>query len=103
MRKVDINSSVRLKEIIAEVFPSDNAVNSEDAKILIPLNKKQKEKILNPCTANVCTVVPGATKIDTMGTASRNESDVTIADEISTNHRLILSVFCKSNLRFAPN
>lgn len=103
MRKVDINSSVRLKEIIAEVFPSDNAVNSEEAKILVPLNKKQKEKMLNPCTANACTLVPGVTKMDTMGTASRNESDVTTTEEIRTNQRLIFSVFCKSSLRFAPN
>lgn len=31
-----ISTKVRTKEMIADVFPSENAVNIEDAKILIP-------------------------------------------------------------------
>ena len=32
------STNVRIKEIIAEVFPSENAVNMEEAKILTPAN-----------------------------------------------------------------
>ena len=47
-RKIVINPNVLKKDIIADNFPLDNAVNKEEAKILYPENKKLKEKIENP-------------------------------------------------------
>lgn len=47
-RKIVINPNVLKKDIIADNFPLDNAVNKAEVKILYPENKKLKEKIENP-------------------------------------------------------
>ena len=47
-RKTVINPNVRRKDIAADAFPFDNAVNNADAKILHPENRKLNEKIVNP-------------------------------------------------------
>ena len=48
-----INTQVLPKEIMAEVFPSDKAVNNDEEKILNPLNKKDNAKIRRPSDAIV--------------------------------------------------
>jgi hypothetical protein len=47
-RNTVINPNVRRKDMVADAFPLDNAVNKADEKILHPENKKLKEKIKNP-------------------------------------------------------
>ena len=47
-RKIKINPNVRKKEIAAETFPFDNAVNKAEAKMLQPENRNPNEKIENP-------------------------------------------------------
>ena len=47
-RKIVINPNVRRKDIVADAFPLDNAVNKAEAKILHPENKKPNEKMENP-------------------------------------------------------
>lgn len=49
--EITINTHVRIKEIMAEVFPSESAVKKDDEKILNPLNKKVNEKIVKPSAA----------------------------------------------------
>lgn len=46
-----LSTKVRANDNIADVFPSDKAVKSEEEKILNPLNKKLNAKIEKP--ANV--------------------------------------------------
>ena len=47
-RNTVINPNVRRKEMVADAFPLDNAVNNADEKILHPENRKLNEKMLNP-------------------------------------------------------
>ena len=51
-RDTTINPKVLIKEMIAEVFPSERAVKSADENILNPLNKKARENRENPSTAS---------------------------------------------------
>lgn len=48
---IAISPKVRKKEIIADNFPFDKAVNAAEAKIFNPQNRKAKEKIKNPFPA----------------------------------------------------
>lgn len=50
-RKAVINPNVRKKEIIADTFPFDNAVNIADVKLFKPQNRKLYEKIVKPFAA----------------------------------------------------
>ena len=47
-RNTIINPNVRRKDMAADAFPFDNAVNKADEKILHPENRKLNEKMLNP-------------------------------------------------------
>ena len=47
-RDTVINPNVRRKDMVADAFPFDNAVNKADEKILHPENRKLNEKMLNP-------------------------------------------------------
>ena len=47
-RNTIINPNVRRKDMAADAFPLDNAVNKADEKILHPENRKLNEKMLNP-------------------------------------------------------
>ena len=47
-RDTVINPNVRRKDMVADAFPLDNAVNKADEKILHPENRKLNEKMLNP-------------------------------------------------------
>ena len=47
-RNTVINPNVRRKDMVADAFPLDNAVNKADEKILHPENRKLNEKMLNP-------------------------------------------------------
>ena len=47
-RETVINPNVRIKDIIADTFPLDNAVNKAETKILHPENRKLNEKIVKP-------------------------------------------------------
>ena len=47
-RNTIINPNVRRKDMVADAFPLDNAVNKADEKILHPENRKLNEKMLNP-------------------------------------------------------
>ena len=47
-RETVINPNVRKKDIAADTFPLDNAVNNAEEKILHPENRKLNEKIVNP-------------------------------------------------------
>ena len=44
MSELPVNTNVRQKEMIAEIFPLDKAVKNPDVVILIPLKKKIKCK-----------------------------------------------------------
>lgn len=46
-----IKTRVRSTEILADILPSDKAVNIAEAKILKPQNRKLMGKIQNPCLA----------------------------------------------------
>ena len=46
-------AKVLRKDIMAEVFPSERAVNKDEAKMLIPANIKLMEKRRNPCDASI--------------------------------------------------
>ena len=45
------NTNERSIEIMAEILPLQTEVKNPDIKILIPQNKKQNEKSLNPYSA----------------------------------------------------
>ena len=47
-RNIVINPNVRRKDMVADAFPFDNAVNKADEKILHPENRKLNEKMVNP-------------------------------------------------------
>ena len=47
-RNTVINPNVRRKDMVADAFPLDNAVNNADEKILHPENRKLNEKMVNP-------------------------------------------------------
>ena len=47
-RNTVINPNVRRKDMVADAFPLDNAVNKADEKILHPENRKLNEKMINP-------------------------------------------------------
>lgn len=47
-----INTSVRQKEIIAEIRPLDKAVKNPEEVMFKPLNRKLMAKILNPGAAS---------------------------------------------------
>ena len=49
--KAVINPNVRKKDIIADTFPFDNAVNIADVKLFKPQNRKLYEKIVKPFAA----------------------------------------------------
>lgn len=51
-RKTVISPNVRKKDMAAETFPFDSAVNRAEAKILHPENRKLNEKIENPSFAS---------------------------------------------------
>lgn len=53
-------TNVRMKEIVADTFPFDKAVNSIDANILNPMNKKLILNNLNPSVAITYISLPSA-------------------------------------------
>ena len=64
-KAVHINANVLSTEIIADTLPLDRAVNSDEANILKPQNKKLNEKIEKPRRAIWYTAVPSGEKIET--------------------------------------
>ena len=93
---ITIKTNVRTKEIIAEVFPSENAVNIEEEKILIPAKTKFKENRKNPVLASAYVSVPTGVKISTMTGDITRANTVTIMEEIAINPTQILKILFNS-------
>ena len=79
-RKTVINPNVRRKDIIADTFPFDNAVNRAEENILQPENKNPKEKIANPIfvISNTFSLVPA--NILAIFSPAKNENKNTITE-----------------------
>ena len=84
MRKITVNTSVRPKEIKAEIFPLESAVKNPEDTIFIPLNKKLMAKILKPSLASL-NVSASFVNTDTIGVARNTAAIVTITEEITVN------------------
>ena len=61
------NKKVRAKDMIADAIPLDNAVNTADAKIPMPLNRKLMANIGNPASVMLYTFDPVSVNITSAG------------------------------------
>lgn len=86
--KIRIPSTVKKKvlekEMPAEVFPSESAVNSAEAKILIPANRKEKAKSLSPPAAITATAEPEGAKTPAIKPELRNATAKINTEQAST-------------------
>ena len=92
-RKAVINPNVRKKDIIADTFPFDNAVNKAEEKILQPENRKLKEKIANPIFVISKTFSLFPANILAIFSPAKNENKNTIIEIAATKARQIRTTF----------
>ena len=76
-----INTSVRQKEIIAEIRPLDKAVKNPEEVMFKPLNRKLMAKILNPGAASR-KVSASCVKTETIGVDNVTAAIVRRTEEI---------------------
>ena len=91
--KAVINPNVRKKDIIADTFPFDNAVNNADEKILQPENRKPKEKIVNPIFVILKTFSLFPANILAIFPPAKNENKNTITETAVIKARQIRTTF----------
>lgn len=92
-RKAVINPNVRKKDIIADTFPFNNAVNNAEEKILQPENRKPKEKIANPIFVILKTFSLFHTNILAIFSPAKNENKNTITETVIIKARQIRTTF----------
>lgn len=96
-----INTSVRQKEIIAEIRPLDKAVKNPEEVMFKPLNRKLMAKILNPGAASR-KVSASCVKTETIGVDNVTAAIVRRTEEIPTKRKAIRWIFFSSFLLPAP-
>ena len=79
---ITTNTKVLKNERIAEIFPLESEVKSAELNKLIPINKKDKEKIFNPESAISYTLLPLLAKIVTNESAFHKPNIKTSAEII---------------------
>lgn len=92
------STKVLMEEIIADAFPSDNAVKNAEANILIPLNKKLHANMENPLRAMEKTGVASSAKNLTSPVANRMDKKNIAADTPTTKKIQILKIFLSLSL-----
>ena len=90
-----INTSVRQKEIIAEIRPLDKAVKNPEEVMFKPLNRKLMAKILNPGAASR-KVSASCVKTETIGVDNVTAAIVRRTEEIPTKRKAIRWIFFSS-------
>ena len=92
-RKTMINPNVRRKDIVADAFPFDSAVNKAEAKILHPENRKPNEKIENPIVVISKTFSLFSANILAMLSPAKKENRNTKTDTIIVKPKQIRTTF----------
>ena len=87
---------VRRKEIMADVFPSENEVNIAEAKILKPVNRNETEKRYQPLLAIWKTSLPRAANMDNSEFLKITLSKYQAMELTITKPRLIRNSFFKA-------
>ena len=90
-----MNTKVRIADMIADTFPSYNAVNIAEPYFEMPINKALKSNILKPCTAKSKTCVPGGEKTDTRLPVISCPNMNTTIENRPMDFKLILWIFFK--------
>ena len=80
-----MNTKALENDIIAEIFPLENAVNNPEAYIFSPVNMKAIEKILRPFKARLYTLLELATKDVTIYGANVKQRIKIIIEDIKIN------------------
>ena len=97
-----ISTKVRTKEMIADVFPSENAVNIEDAKILIPAKCSLLKKRKSGPQMQAYVSVPFGVNISTMIGEEINANAVITTEEMLINQTQILKIRRSSTTFLLP-
>lgn len=92
----DKNRKVRRKEIMADVFPSENEVNIAEAKILKPVNRNETENRYQPSLAIWKTSLPRAANMDISGFFKITLNRYQAMELAITKPRLIRNSFFKA-------
>lgn len=88
-----IKPKVLRKEIMADILPFDSAVKKAETKILKPLKRKLKEKIIKPFLASRYNKVLFGVKKLTIFSPNTNDKVKIINDDISINNFDKLNIF----------
>lgn len=92
-RKTIINPNVRKKDIVADAFPLDSAVNKAEAKILHPENRKLNEKVVNPIFVISKTFLLFSVNILTMFSPAKKENRNTKTEMAIIKQKQIRTAF----------
>ena len=92
-RRTIINPNVRKKDIAADAFPSDNAVNKAEAKILHPENRKLNEKIEKPLFAISKTFLLFPANIPEIVSPARKENRNTKTETVIIKQKQVRTTF----------
>lgn len=92
-RKAVINPNVLRKDIIADTFPFDNAVNKAEEKILHPENRNPKEKRANPIFVISKTFLLFPANTLAIFSPAKNENKNTIIETAVIKARQIRTTF----------
>lgn len=97
-RQTPKNTIVLKKDKIEDIFPLENALNKADANILIPVNRKLKEKIAKPYFVRSKTSLPD--DVNTMISGSKKRFTMTNVriETTKTKYTLILNSFFSCSL-----
>ena len=87
-------TKVRKKEMIAETFPLESAVNIPEEKILVPTKRKLVANSLNPDEVMENTSLEGETKMEISISQARSANSTTPTALIATKRMLILKMRC---------
>lgn len=92
-RSTLINTNVRKSDIIADIFPFDNAVNIAEENILHPQNRKPKEKIVNPFVVILKTFSLSPANILAIFSPAKKENKNTKTETAIINAKQIRTTF----------
>ncbi len=92
-RQIIINPNVLKKEIVADVFPFDSAVNKAEEKILHPENRKLNEKIVKPIFVISKTLSLFSANILAMVSPAKKENRNTKTEMVIIKQKQIRTTF----------
>mgnify|MGYP007128679856 CR=1 FL=1 len=93
MRKAVINPNVRKKEIRADIFPFESAVNRAEAKILHPENRKLYEKREKPVLVISKTFLLFFANTPAIDSPAKKEIRNTVIDRTAIKQKQVQIIF----------